>query len=76
MMPNIDGYTAARELRKRFGSTELPLIFLTANVTTRDRQLCAELQAQCILVKPTGRDQLQQAIGAALAPPQKKYGAI
>ena len=51
-MPNMDGYEATREIRKRESGAELPVLALTANVTEGDIRLCKEAGMDEIITKP------------------------
>lgn len=58
MMPEMDGYTAMREIRKEEKSRRVPIIALTAKAMKDDRQKCIEAGANDYLVKPIEVDRL------------------
>lgn len=66
VMPRLDGYQACKEIRKTYSPKQLPIIFLTGNITAKDKDICQGLTAQDILLKPTPKDQLLQTIRAHL----------
>ena len=49
-MPVMDGVTAAREIRGQFA--ELPILAMTANAMTQDRELCLEAGMNDHIAKP------------------------
>ena len=69
LMPVMDGYEAAREIRKRekvLGLERIPIIALTATATQDDRDRCLAAGMDDFLGKPFTPDQLDQVIGVWL----------
>lgn len=58
MMPEMDGLTATRELRKASWGRDLPVIMLTAKAMARDQQECLDAGANDYLAKPLDVDKL------------------
>lgn len=65
MMPIMDGYEAAGQIRHRenqLGMKPVPIIALTANATESDRQRCLASGMNDYLAKPFSSDELKQRI--------------
>jgi CheY-like chemotaxis protein/signal transduction histidine kinase len=58
MMPEMDGYTAMRELRRREGFAKTPIIALTAKAMRDDQERCMEAGANDYISKPINVDKL------------------
>ncbi|MBK1813033.1 response regulator [Clostridium sp. YIM B02505] len=58
MMPEMDGYSAMRELRANEKNTRIPIIAVTAKAMKDDRQKCIEAGANDYLTKPIDMDKL------------------
>ena len=58
MMPEMDGLTCMREIRKQDGLANLPIIALTAKAMERDHRDCLEAGANDYLPKPLDIDKL------------------
>jgi signal transduction histidine kinase/CheY-like chemotaxis protein len=75
-MPEMDGFTAAREIRRlgRFNPTEpRPYICaLTANVMSRDRAACTEAEMDDFLAKPMRLEELRTVLMNVLTALKKR----
>ncbi|WLQ16729.1 response regulator [Hahella aquimaris] len=61
-MPVMDGYCATREIRNRLGLTELPIIAMTANAMSSDREACLSVGMNDHVGKPFELGQLVEVI--------------
>lgn len=63
-MPVMDGYTAAREIRRLSGAvSQIPIVAMTAHAMTGDREKCIDAGMNEYITKPVKKD----AIAAVLA---------
>jgi PAS domain S-box-containing protein len=62
-MPEMDGFTATREIRRREGAgRHTPIVALTANALEEERQKCFEAGMDDHLAKPFRRSDLKQML--------------
>jgi CheY-like chemotaxis protein len=74
-MPKLDGYDAAREIRKRESDgRHIPIIAVTAHSMTSDRDACLEAGMDDYISKPLRSGELQAALGRWL-PAMSQRGA-
>ena len=62
MMPEMDGYTAMREIRKMESVKNIPIIALTAKAMKEDRNKCIEAGANDYMIKPVDTEKLLSLI--------------
>jgi CheY-like chemotaxis protein len=62
MMPEMDGLTATREIRKKSECKRLPIIALTAKAMPNDREECLRAGADDYIAKPLDIDKLLSLI--------------
>jgi CheY-like chemotaxis protein len=55
-MPDMDGFEAAREIRRLERGRRTPIVALTASVRERDRQRCFAAGMDDCLAKPVSRE--------------------
>jgi CheY-like chemotaxis protein len=67
MMPEMDGLTATREIRKRPAWQKLPIIALTAKAMPNDRDECLRAGANDYVAKPLDVDKLLSLIKVWIA---------
>jgi CheY-like chemotaxis protein len=61
-MPVMDGYEATREIRKKYASSELPIIAMTANAMAGDREEALQCGMNDHVTKPIDPERLYDAI--------------
>ena len=70
-MPEMDGYEASRQIReieRRSNAKRIPIIALTANAMSQDREECLNAGMDDYLSKPYGRLQMQDMLNRWLPP--------
>jgi CheY-like chemotaxis protein len=68
VMPEMDGYEAAREIRRREQETKghLPIIALTGSASAEDAQLCKQAGMDDVMIKPVNLPALRTALNLLL----------
>jgi DNA-binding response OmpR family regulator len=65
-LPDLDGFTICRELRRTAATSKIPILMLTARTSEQDRIMGLELGADDYLVKPFSVRELLARIAAIL----------
>jgi two-component system, sensor histidine kinase SagS len=68
-MPVMDGLQASREIRKMADANkrEVPIIGLTANLSSEGEQSCLDSGMDCVITKPVDYQKLQISVAAVMA---------
>ncbi|MBN2010018.1 response regulator [candidate division KSB1 bacterium] len=67
-MPNMDGFTATREIRKTLGQREIPIIAMTAHAMKGDKERCLAAGMNDYIEKPINLDKLFKTLVNWLMP--------
>ena len=67
-MPVMDGFTAAREIRRNAGLADLPIIAMTANVMAGDREKILAAGMVDHIAKPIDTDRMFETIARWITP--------
>lgn len=76
MLPDVDGYSILKELRKREKTKLIPIIFLTAKSSMSDLRAGMNLGADDYLTKPFHADDLLTAVRTRLEKAKLIYDAV
>ncbi|MBF0153231.1 MAG: response regulator [Magnetococcales bacterium] len=71
-MPVMDGLTATREIRKNDRFARLPIIAMTANAMSGDRELCLDAGMQDHIAKPVDPDAMFATLSRWVSPAAPK----
>ncbi|MEO5368907.1 MAG: response regulator [Magnetococcus sp. DMHC-1] len=71
-MPVMDGLTATREIRKEARFADLPILAMTANAMSGDRELCLAAGMQGHIAKPVDPDDLFATLARWIKPATPK----
>ena len=66
-MPELDGLEATRQIRRLSGGTTIPIVALTANAFTTDKERCFAAGMTDFLSKPVEPDELYVVLGKYLS---------
>jgi len=67
MMPEVDGLTFVRQIRAEGSSARVPVIVVSAGVSSREQAAALQAGADSFLPKPFSLKDLQAAVSTALA---------
>lgn len=68
-MPGMDGFEATRQIRTKLAGRPLPIIALTANAMTGDREACIAAGMDDFIAKPVRQEELRACLGRWLGKP-------
>ena len=61
-LPEMDGITVAKEIRRLDGTKDVPIVALTAHVMEKDIQQCFQAKMNGVLTKPITVDDLKKTL--------------
>jgi CheY-like chemotaxis protein len=67
-MPWMDGFEATRQIRRKLAGKTPPIIALTANAMTGDREACVAAGMTNFLAKPVRQEELRVCLEKWLGP--------
>jgi signal transduction histidine kinase/ActR/RegA family two-component response regulator len=70
-MPGMDGFETTRQVRQKLNGRHLPIIALTANAMTSDREACLAAGMNDFLAKPVRMEELKQCLNRWLSNPDR-----
>jgi len=76
MMPEMDGFEVAREIRQNSATAHVPLLILSSAMRADSGALCRELLLDACLTKPVKQSDLLKHIQAALGAPVRGRPAV
>ena len=75
-MPDMDGFEATRTIRRSNAlHRSIPIIAMTANALTGDRERCLDAGMDDYISKPVNTDDLEAVIVRQLSRPREPVGA-
>jgi CheY-like chemotaxis protein len=62
IMPELDGYEVCRQLKTNPATMDIPVVFITGNISSQDEQRGLEMGAVAYLGKPIDSDKLLETV--------------
>ena len=67
MMPEMDGYEAVRKMKSDSSLQSIPVVAITAQAMSGDREKCLEAGADAYISKPVNVDELLKVLNHVTA---------
>jgi len=75
-MPDMNGYTVCRELKKDTATDHIPILIITADDAAELKELCIEAGCDGHLIKPLRKDSLVSAVEIHLQIPPRRHKRV